>query len=325
MPQVPVPFQLYEAATSAHRASLVLAIAASVALKPMRRSWRASPGRHRSTAGAAPWDNLFGAPAEPVKLPYSTKEVLDSLKASVEVMVKSGVPRADVELPAGLRLGFENVTDALIMPKEEPSPEQILQADRELARVFLAMFNKALKNRLSIIFRTSKQAAYAKQLWGKSALGHARIVSMGKGGAKKGAFTSSDGDMAASFIRSLKVIGNAFVVLVAPRKPQLEAIARAAEEVDSKTCFILLNARLRGLKKPDPLREELSAGFSPAFHVRLVKNGEGMVFRQLQDGTSPWILARRSLPSTVATEVARSLEEPTLERIEEVFAKSAET
>eukprot|EP00913_Durusdinium_trenchii_P001288 g1187.t1 len=269
MPQVPVPFQLYEAATSAHRASLVLAIAASVALKPMRKL-----------------------------------EVLDSLKASVEVMVKSGVPRADVELPAGLRLGFENVTDdALIMPKEEPSPEQILQADRELARVFLAMFNKALKNRLSIIFRTSKQAAYAKQLWGKSALGHARIVSMGKGWSA--------------------VIGNAFVVLVAPRKPQLEAIARAAEEVDSKTCFILLNARLRGLKKPDPLREEivhvmeLSAGFSPAFHVRLVKNGEGMVFRQLQDGTSPWILARRSLPSTVATEVARSLEEPTLERIEE--------
>lgn len=118
--------------------------------------------------------------------------------------------------------------------------------------------------------------------------------------------------------------------------------------MDSKTCFILLNARLRGLKKPDPLREEivhvmvgetdvlgccmvskawdighiclhccwrigamyiyiycsvlystpgvglllvllahpglqeLSAGFSPAFHVRLVKNGEGMVFRQLQ-------------------------------------------
>ena len=30
---------------------------------------------------------------------------------------------------------------------------------------------EALKNRLSIIFRTSKQAAYAKQLWGKSALG----------------------------------------------------------------------------------------------------------------------------------------------------------
>lgn len=31
-----------------------------------------------------------------------------------------------------------------------------------------------------------------------------------------------------------------------------------------------------------PGLQELSAGFSPAFHVRLVKNGEGMVFRQLQ-------------------------------------------
>eukprot|EP00434_Breviolum_minutum_P025959 symbB.v1.2.022951.t1/scaffold2067.1/size90749/11 len=177
------------------------------------------------------------------------------------------------------------------------------------------MFKKALKGRLNIVFRTNKQAAQAKQLWGKGA-GDARIVAMGKGGTKKGAFSSGEGEMASSFIRSLKDMGDAFVVLVAPRKPQLEAIAKAIEEVDSKTCFILLNARLRGGPK-DPLREELATAFSPAFHVRLVFKGKGMVFRQLQDGSSPWILAERKLPSTIATEVSRSLEEPTPERIEE--------
>jgi len=275
--------------------------------------------RLRSHRGAAPWD-FFGD--EEVKLPYSTKEVMDALKGSVEVCVKSGVPRADVELPAGLRLGLENVMDPLIMPEVEPSPEQILQADRELARLFLAMFKKALKGRLNIVFRTNKQAAQAKQLWGKG-VGDARIVAMGKGGTKKGAFSSGEGEMASSFIRSLKDMGDAFVVLVAPRKPQLEAIAKAVEEVDSKTCFILLNARLRGGPK-DPLREELATAFSPAFHVRLVFKGKGMVFRQLQDGNSPWILAERKLPSTIAKEVSRSLEEPTPERIEEVFAESAD-
>eukprot|EP00435_Cladocopium_sp_Y103_P041596 s1117_g11.t1 len=181
-----------------------------------------------SDKGAAPWDNIFGGEEE-IKLPYSTKEVMDSLKSSVEVLVKSGLPRADVELPAGLRLGLENVMDPLIVPEAEPSAEQILQADRELARAFLAMFKKALKDRLSIVFRTNKQAAQAKQLWGK-AIGEARVVSMGKGGTKKGAFSSGEGQMAASFIQSLKVMGDAFVVMVAPRKAQLEAIARAVEE-----------------------------------------------------------------------------------------------
>ncbi|CAJ1396391.1 unnamed protein product [Effrenium voratum] len=112
----------------------------------------------------------------------------------------------------------------------------------------------------------------------------------------------------------MKASGDGFVVLVAPRRRQLEAIARAAEEVNSKTCFILLNARLRGAKK-DALREELASAFAPAFHLRLVQQGEGLVYRAMQEGSSPWILARRKLPSTVATEVAQTMEEPSAERI----------
>lgn len=63
------------------------------------------------------------------------------------------------------------------------------------------------------------------------------------------------------------------------------------------------------------MAQELAAAFNPAFHVRLVSGGEGLVYRQLQDGQSPWIIvplrsrqvpqypeARRKLPSTVATE-----------------------
>ncbi|CAE7783449.1 unnamed protein product [Symbiodinium microadriaticum] len=54
--------------------------------------------------------------------------------------------------------------------------------------------------------------------------------------------------------------------------------------------FILLNARLRGVRK-DPLRQEVSDGFNAAFHVRLCgREGEGLVYRALQDGSSPWIL-----------------------------------
>ncbi|CAE7565069.1 unnamed protein product [Symbiodinium microadriaticum] len=112
----------------------------------------------------APWDGLFGN-TQKVVIPNSTREVLDQLKSSMGILVKSGLPRADVDLPAGLRLGLENVMDPLIQPAPEPSKAQVLQADRELARVFLAMF-KVVKDSLSIVFRTNKQAAAAKKLWG---------------------------------------------------------------------------------------------------------------------------------------------------------------
>eukprot|EP00439_Symbiodinium_sp_Y106_P003230 s7878_g1.t1 len=255
----------------------------------------------------APWDGLFGN-TQKVVIPNSTREVLDQLKASMGILVKSGLPRADVDLPAGLRLGMENVMDPLIQPAAEPSKAQVLQADRELARVFLAMF-KVVKDSLSIVFRTSKQAAAAKKLWG-DAVGRARVVSMPRSGMQKTAFSSSDeGEMTSAFIQSLKDMRGGFVVVVAPRRPQLAAVARAAEEVDSKTGFILLNARLRGV----------SDGFNAAFHLRLCgREGEGLVYRALQDGSSPWILARRKLPSTIAMEVGRSFDEPSDERINEV-------
>lgn len=269
----------------------------------------------------APWDGLFGN-TQKVVIPNSTREVLDQLKSSMGILVKSGLPRADVDLPAGLRLGLENVMDPLIQPAPEPSKAQVLQADRELARVFLAMF-KVVKDSLSIVFRTNKQAAAAKKLWG-DAVGRARVVAMPRSGAQKTAFSSSDeGEMSNAFIQSLKDMRGGFVVVVAPRRPQLAAVARAAEEVDSKMGFILLNARLRGVRK-DPLRQEVSDGFNAAFHVRLCgREGEGLVYRALQDGSSPWILARRKLPSTIAMEVGRSFDEPSDARINELFPSRA--
>lgn len=45
----------------------------------------------------------------------------------MEVVVKSGLPRADVELPPGLRLGLEGGMDPLIVPEQEVSVEQVQQ------------------------------------------------------------------------------------------------------------------------------------------------------------------------------------------------------
>jgi len=245
-----------------------------------------------------------------------------ALKNSMQIMVKSGFSRVDVDLPAGLRLGLESGSnmDPFILSEDVPK-EQVTLADRELARLFLAMF-KVMKKRMTIAFRTPGQASAAKKAWGK-AVGHARVVGIGKG-SKKGAFGSQD--PGANFIRSVKEVGDGFVVVVAPRAEQLLTIAKAAEEVGDKTCLILLNARLRGLQRGDPLREELASIFNPAFHVRLVgSRGQGLVYRTLKDGLmdgfmgSPWVLAERSLPSTLAQEVSQSGEEPTADEIRAAF------
>ncbi|CAE8600946.1 unnamed protein product, partial [Polarella glacialis] len=147
------------------------AAAAGVALASSR--CRAAKVGRRA---GAPWDSFFGS--SPVKVPSSTNETMEALKGSIEVAVKGGLPRVDVELPSGLRLGVENVMDPLVLSEGEVGTEQISQADRELARLFLAMF-KAVNKNLTIAFRTSSLAAAAKEKWGAK-VGNARIVSLGK-------------------------------------------------------------------------------------------------------------------------------------------------
>merc|ERR1712032_1171620 len=89
----------------------------------------------------------------------------------------------------------------------------------------------------------------------------------------------------------LQKISRPFLVVVAPSTEQLEAI-RQLDEIEesggSKVCVILINARIRGLKEKDSLREQLAAGSNPIVYARFV-GSDGFLFKTIG---SPWVLSR---------------------------------
>lgn len=280
--------------------------ASAMVLVPPRAARRQSlRGVHQALA-AAPWDILFGK--EDVELPSSTEQLVEGLQSSMMTAVEKALPRIDMELPPGLRLGIEGKPGTLAMPPGEVTLADAVRGDRELAAAFVMLFD-GLKNgrSLCVAFRDEKLAARAKRVWRDTgtvkvtALPNPKRASIGGGDAMRA------------------VANRPFLVAVAPTPEQLVELKALDEARGEKLCIILLNARLRGLKERDELREELAAGSNPAYHVRLAgADGRGVVYHQLG---SPWVVARRKSPEGELEEISRSDDEPTSEEIEAVLVR----
>jgi len=264
------------------------------------------------------WPSLdFLKDGEPVKVPSTTKELIDALKDAMTAATRQKLTRIDIEVPPGLRLGLEGVTDPLVLPDYEVMPAQITQGDRELARLLTAMLNSA-GNLLSVCFRTVKQADAAKDLW--KSWGKARVTAFSTASRKKSAFGAGSAGGDESFRKCMEKCG--FLVAVAPRSEQLRLVEELSEKLGDQIVIVLLNAHLRGPRRRDALRQRLASTFEPVLYLGLAgSDGGGVVYRTTKDGGgTPWILARRKLPSTVAEEVSRSRPEPSPEIVEAAFA-----
>lgn len=216
--------------------------------------------------------------------------------------VEKAIPKIDIELPPGLRLGVEGKAGPLAPFEGQLTPEQLANGDRELASAFVLMF-EGLKNgrALCVAFSTEKLAAAAKRVWRD--WGNARIIALSNPG--RAAFGAGNS--------ILQTVRRPFLVAVSPSTEQLKALSDLEDAKGAKLCLILLNARIRGLSQPDEVRDRLALAYNPAFHARFVgPNNQGMVFHTL---STPWILARRKSFMDDMEEVWRGDSEPTAEAI----------
>lgn len=254
-----------------------------------------------------------------MRLPSSAEEVAASLKGSLDAILEQDLPRVDAEVFEGFRFGFEGVKDELLPAEGGPTPERAAQGDRELAACLLMVFGESPD--LCVAFRTGKLLASAKRAWktwGQSHVFALPRTATGKGTAFGGGGASAEegADVVQEFLKSK---GCRSLVAVAPRAEQLRLLASLDDRLGPETRIILLNARVRGLTRKDALRERFAASFNPAFHLRLAgPGGAGMVFRTARQGkaATPWVVARRNLPSLEPKEVYRSPEEPSVDDVE---------
>lgn len=222
--------------------------------------------------------NLFGgggdAATPPPQLPRDVKEALSSCQAATQAALQNRVSRMDIEFPVGTNFGIEqkgnNKKNTI---NNKPTLDDFQRSDRELARVFVEMFQPVGGgDRLVVAFGNVEQADAARQAWRDDATASARILSMdrrrssaavkqkrksaaSKGFAAKMAMEIEDnvnvggGDDDDNNAGPFAVPPNAEVVLfVAPGPRELVLIERICEQVGMGTLVILLNARLASMQ-----------------------------------------------------------------------------
>mmetsp|Transcript_5904 Transcript_5904/g.17235 ORF Transcript_5904/g.17235 Transcript_5904/m.17235 type:complete len:355 (-) Transcript_5904:219-1283(-) len=218
----------------------LLVLGASAAWAPAHsaaRGWRASQ------------------PLLSADLPRTPKAMVDQLRDAVQSALSSRCSRMRVSLPPGFDYGIES------QRKGTPVSSKIDRSDRELARLFVEMF-QGTGLVPTVCFPSSAAAADARKLWGDI---EARVVALdpesagtaapakqprpwskaqraSSGGGGFGAAKPASGARVQKAVAAVPASAEV-VLVVAPGGPGCEAVRSFCEENGADRLVVLLNAR----------------------------------------------------------------------------------
>eukprot|EP00667_Euglena_gracilis_P010297 EG_transcript_10484 len=224
-------------------------------------------------------------------VPRDIKETLAQLRESVQRALENRQSRMDVELPAGSKFGVESDDKA-------KGPQLIQRSDRELARIFVEMF-QPIGDSLLVAFPDDRQAAAAREKWPSVA---GKVVSLTASSKRpKTGFgaKSSPAEKATPSVDPAVGLRQAEVILVvAPTPETYDLVESISKERGNNCCIILLNARLHQATFANAKQGAyLRSAFKPVFHLRplLAKDGgvngvDGILLHTYPEG---WLVARK--------------------------------
>eukprot|EP00978_Attheya_sp_CCMP212_P027705 scaffold93400_cov41-Attheya_sp.AAC.1 len=202
-------------------------------------------------------------------LPRDVKEAVSRCRASVQEALGKRISRMDIEMPVGAKFGVEKASKKKDRrtPKEEeggsPTQDRLDTSDRELARLFVDMFQPLGGEQISVIFNEETMSDSAKAKWSIDSTAMCRILTMGRRSppkkqknakkpkgmgfaAKMNAQVSEDTSEGGSSSGPFQLPEKCEVALfVAPGPKELVTIERICSEAGMGTLVILLNARLQ--------------------------------------------------------------------------------
>jgi hypothetical protein len=279
--------------------------------------------------------------SETVKtLPRDVKEAVQRCRQAVQAALQNRVSRMDVEFPVGTNFGVEiRRKDAKksALARElsndtsssAPTRDTLIQSDRELARLFVEMFQPVGNEHICVIFRDLEQANFAREQWktdDMAATCHirsfdrrrskstSRISSKGKKvkkaigfAAKLAAEIDTDNDTE-NVSGPFQLPNNTEVALVvAPGPRELLVVERLSREIGMGTLIVLLNARLETINNFGSVATEtwFRSEFEPVFHLAAVTPqsiAPGCLIHRTYPGG--WLVARKPKvgpPKTIYT------------------------
>ena len=243
-------------------------------------------------------------------LPRDVKEAVTKCRAATQEALKNRVSRMDIEFPVGAKLNVEP------QPKRKeksadgtPTKRDLERSDRELARLFVDMFQPVGGEHLAVIFPEVTAAEAAKRKWMGDATAQCRILSLDRkksSGAKK---KGKSRGFAAKLAAEVEDDGNNSVggpfrlpdqtqvaLFVSPGPKELVIVERICEEVGLRTLVVLLNARLSTISNfgTTAATKLFQEEFENVFHLAAYKPQEvapNCLLHRAYPGQ--WFLARK--------------------------------
>lgn len=196
------------------------------------------------------------------QLPRDVKEAVTKCREATQAALQDRVSRMDIEFPVGTRFGIEKTTTkkrkGQAIGDNKPTWQDLIRSDRELARIFIEMFQPVGGENIVVCFNDVETANEAKKQFNEDSTAAAQIMSLDRRksvkkvkkapnmgfAAKLAAEVEDDFDESGPF----RLPTNTEVaVFVAPGPKELVIIERICESVGMGTLVILLNARLASI------------------------------------------------------------------------------
>ena len=183
-------------------------------------------------------------------------------RAATQEALKKQLSRMDIEFPVGTKFGVEKYPKVKSSSSDGPPTQATLDtSDRELARLFVDMFQPVGGENIVVCFTNEEMADSAKKKWKGDPSASSRIMAMNRrksssnnknkkktkarGFAAKIAAEVEDSSSGSTAGGPFQLPdGTQVALFVSPGPKELVVIEKICNQVGMGTCVILLNARL---------------------------------------------------------------------------------
>ena len=295
------------------------------------------------------------------ELPRDVKEAVSACRQATQTALQNRLSRMDIEFPVGTDFGVEKktkpkggrrrrqaqVADDDVDGSGGGAPTQLTldRSNRELARLFVEMFQPVGSENIVVTFVDNELADVAKSSWKNDAGAACRVLAMnrrpgGGGGSKKKKRkkvltsargfaaklaaevedtneSSSDGSGRGPFQLPPKT---EVALFVSPGPKELVVIDKICETVGMGTLVVLLNARLDkidnfGTEATEKLFKE---DFEPVFSLAAAPQEEAPNCLLYRAYPGDWVLARKPNVGRPKTILSKS-DKPTKAECQKAF------
>jgi Domain of unknown function (DUF1995) len=333
--------------------------------------------RLKTTTTSLQISNIFGGggiggkdnkPTVLPSLPRNVKEAVSKCRAATQEALQKRISRMNIEFPVGAKFNVEASSSkkkrgtGSDQASSAPSRAELDRSDRELARLFVEMFQPVGGDHITVVFGNVALADEAKEQWkGDVTMGQQCFITSvdrqrrtnkaankkkakSKGFAAKLAAEVGDGNDNdnENDTGPFKLPENTEVALfVAPGPKQLLQVEKICQAVGMGTLVILLNARLSSISNFGTVAAAklFTKDFESIFHLGAAPQdaapncllyrsypGDWVLARKPSVGQPKTILSQREKPTAEQCRVAlESLELSDVERgLENVLQNAAE-